>query len=50
MQQRLAALAARELRCESSLEREPGGKYGLAARLSGIFGHRFFKRSILTKC
>ncbi|WP_016833423.1 hypothetical protein [Herbaspirillum lusitanum] len=49
MQQRLAALAGRELRCEPSRECEPAGKRGVAARLSGVFGHRFFKRPILTK-
>jgi hypothetical protein len=50
MQQRLAALAARERGFESCRECEPVGWHSLAARLAGVFSHRLFKLSILTKC
>jgi len=50
VQQRLAALAARELHCESNPECEPGDERSVAAKLSGILRRRFFKISILTKC
>jgi hypothetical protein len=50
MQQRLAALAACAPGFESCRECEPIKRRSLAARLSGIVGHRFFKLRILTKC
>jgi hypothetical protein len=43
MQQRLAALAARALCFPSSGKCEPIGEHGIAARLSGVLSHRFFK-------
>jgi len=49
MQLRLAALAACAPGFEPRRECEPVTRRSFVARLSGIFGHRFFKLQILTK-